>query len=75
MKVFTTQFVTELVLLDSGHQPSIQHYKYCSYLLEVKQLLTDMAVNISGMRDTTRVLKISSNSVTKNPKNFHRYGR
>ncbi|WP_366145965.1 MULTISPECIES: IS1-like element transposase [unclassified Nostoc] len=53
----------------------MQHYKYCSYLLEVKQLFTDMAVNISGMRDTTRVLKISSNLVTKNSKNFHRYGR
>jgi hypothetical protein len=75
LKVFTTQFVTELMLLDSGHQPSIQHYKYYSYLLEVKQLLTDMAVNISKMQDTTRVLKISSNPVTKNPKNFHRYGR
>ncbi|WP_442949698.1 IS1-like element transposase [Nostoc sp.] len=63
------------MLLDTGLQPSIQHYKYCSYLLEVKQFLTDMAVNISGMRNTTRVLKISSNPVTKNSKNFHRYGR
>ncbi|WP_442946581.1 IS1-like element transposase [Nostoc sp. 'Peltigera malacea cyanobiont' DB3992] len=63
------------MLLDSGHQPSIQHYKCCSYLLEVKQLLTHMAVNISGMRDTTRVLKISRNHVTKDSKNFHRYDR
>ncbi|MEH2032711.1 MAG: hypothetical protein V7K67_24275 [Nostoc sp.] len=73
--MFTTQFVTALMLLDSGHQASIQHYKYCSYLLEVKQLLTDMAVNISGMRYTTKVLKISRNPVTNNSKNFHRYGR
>ncbi|WP_442935899.1 IS1-like element transposase [Nostoc sp.] len=47
----------------------MQHYKYCSYLLEIKQFLTDLAVNISGTRDITRVLKISCNTVTNNSKN------
>ncbi|WP_442940556.1 IS1-like element transposase [Nostoc sp.] len=53
----------------------MQHCKYCSYLLEVKQLITDIAVNMSGIRDTTRVLKISRNTVNKNSKNFHSDGR
>ncbi|MBN3898263.1 MAG: hypothetical protein HWQ41_24210 [Nostoc sp. NOS(2021)] len=34
-----------------------------------------MAVNISGMRDTTRVIKISCNPVTNHSKNFHSYDR
>ncbi|WP_442945153.1 IS1-like element transposase [Nostoc sp.] len=44
-------------------------------MLKVEQLLTDIAVNISGMQDTTRMLKISRNTVTKNSKNFHSNGR
>lgn len=42
----------------------IQQYTYRSYLSEVKQQISDMAVNGSGMRDTARVLKISRNTVT-----------
>jgi transposase-like protein len=38
---------------------------YQSYLPQVKQQITDMAVNGSGMRDTARVLKISRNTVTE----------
>jgi transposase-like protein len=42
----------------------IQQYTYRGYLPEVKQHLTEMAMNSSGMRDTARVLKISRNTVT-----------
>ncbi len=49
----------------------IKHYSYRGYLSEVKQQITDMAVNGSGMRDTARVLKISRNTVTQElKKNF-----
>ena len=43
----------------------IRQYTYRGYLPEVKQQITDMAVNGSGMRDTARVLKISRNTVTQ----------
>ena len=42
----------------------IQEYTYQGYLPKVKQQITNMAVNGSGMRDTARVLKISRNTVT-----------
>ena len=41
----------------------IQNYSYRGYLLEVKQQISDMAVNGSGIRDTARVLKISPTTV------------
>ena len=41
----------------------IQDYAYRGYLPEVKQQITDMAVNGSGIRDTARVLKISRTTV------------
>ena len=43
----------------------IQEYTYQGYLPKVKQQITDMAMNGSGMRDTARVLKISRNTVTQ----------
>ena len=42
----------------------IQVYTYQGYLPKVKQQISNMAVNGSGMRDTARVLKISRNTVT-----------
>jgi len=54
----------------------IQEYTYQGYLPKVKQQITDMAVNGSGMRDTARVLKISRNTVTQElKKNSHNYSR
>lgn len=41
----------------------IQDYRYWGYLSEVEQQIGDMAVNGSGIRDTTRVLKISPTTV------------
>jgi insertion element IS1 protein InsB len=37
-------------------------YRYRSYLLEVQQI-TEMALSVSGIRDTARVLKISPTRV------------
>jgi transposase-like protein len=41
----------------------IQSYAYRGYLPEVKQQITEMAMNGSGIRDTARVLKISPTTV------------
>jgi len=41
----------------------ILDYTYKGYLPEVKQQLIDMALNGSGIRDTSRVLAISPNTV------------
>jgi transposase-like protein len=41
----------------------IRDYSYRGYLPEVKQQISDMAVNGSGIRDTARVLKISPTTV------------
>jgi transposase-like protein len=41
----------------------IREYSYRGYLPEVKQQISDMAVNGSGIRDTARVLKISPTTV------------
>jgi len=41
----------------------IREYSYRGYLLEVKQQITDLALNGSGIRDTARVLKISPTTV------------
>ncbi len=49
---------------ECSHRTFIQQYSYRAYLTDVKQQITDMAVNGSGMRDTARVLKISRNTVT-----------
>ena len=38
-------------------------YSYRGYLPVIKQLITDMAVNGSGIGDTARVLKISLTTV------------
>jgi len=43
----------------------IQEYTYQGYLPKVKQQITELAMNGSGMRDTARVLKISRNTVTQ----------
>ena len=41
----------------------ILDYSYGGYLPEVKQQISDMALNGSGIQDTARVLKISPNTV------------
>jgi insertion element IS1 protein InsB len=41
----------------------IKHYSYRGYLREVKQQITQMALNGSGIRDTARVLSISPTTV------------
>ena len=41
----------------------ILDYSYGGYLPEVKQQISDMALNGSGIRDTARVLKISPTTV------------
>ena len=41
----------------------IRDYRYRGYLPEVKQQITEMALNGSGIRDTARVLKISPTTV------------
>jgi transposase-like protein len=38
-------------------------YTYRAYLPEVKQQVSEMAINGSGIRDTARVLKISQTTV------------
>ncbi len=46
----------------------IRDYRYRGYLPEVKQQIVEMALNGSGIRDTTPVLKISSTTVIENLK-------
>jgi transposase-like protein len=41
----------------------ILNYTYRGHLAEVKQQISDMALNGSGIRDTARVLKISPSTV------------
>ena len=41
----------------------IREYSYRGYLPEVKQQISNMAINGSGIRDTARVLKISPTTV------------
>ena len=41
----------------------ILNYTYQGHLPEVKEKITDMAINGSGIRDTARVLKISPSTV------------
>ena len=48
----------------SGHS-FILNYTYQGYLTQVKQQSSDMAVNGSSIRDTARVLKIRSTTVSE----------
>lgn len=43
----------------------MREYSYRGYLPEVKQQISDMAMNGSGIRDTARVLKISPTTGTR----------
>jgi transposase-like protein len=49
----------------------IRDYSYRGYLPEVKQQISDMAINGSGIRDTARVLKISPTTVIEELKKSH----
>jgi transposase-like protein len=51
----------------------ILDYTYQGYRPEVKQQVAEMAVNGSGIRDTSRVLKISPNTVIKELKKRGRH--
>ena len=42
------------------HCTFIRDYRYRGYLPEVKQQITEMALNGNGIRDTARVLKINN---------------
>ncbi|MEM9568237.1 MAG: IS1-like element transposase [Cyanobacteria bacterium P01_E01_bin.34] len=55
-----------------SRQTFIRHYDYWGSLPEVKQQIADMAMNGSGIRDTARVLRISSTTVIK-PLKKHRH--
>ncbi len=46
----------------------IRAYRYRGYLPEVKQQISEMALNGSGIRDTARVLNISPTTVIENLK-------
>lgn len=46
----------------------IQDYTYRGYLPEVKEQITEMALNGSGIRDTARVLNISPTTVIESLK-------
>ena len=48
---------------DCARASFILDYTYRGYLPEVKQQISDMAINGSGIRDTARVLKISPTTV------------
>ena len=48
---------------DCSRQSFILSYTYQGYLPTVKQQISEMAVNGSGIRDTARVLKISPTTV------------
>ncbi|MEM0979790.1 MAG: IS1-like element transposase [Cyanobacteria bacterium P01_H01_bin.58] len=48
---------------DCSRSAFILDYTYRGYLPEVKQQISDMAMNGSGIRDTARVLKISPTTV------------
>ena len=43
----------------------LRDYTYPGQSPEVKQQIVDMAMNASGIRDTARVLHVSTNTVTK----------
>ena len=47
---------------DCCRRSFIRDYSYRGYLPSIKQQITDMAVNGSGIRDTARVLKISKSN-------------
>ena len=57
---------------DCHRRTFIQDYSYRGYLPSIKQQITDMAVNGSGIRDTARVLKISPTTVPLGIKKKHR---
>ena len=53
----------------------IQDYTNNGYKPEVKQQIVDMSVNGSGVRDTARVLKVSTSTVIKEIKKNKNYSR
>ena len=55
--------------LDCSRSTFILQYSYQGYFPDVKQKISDMAVDGSGIRDTARVLKISQTTVIEELKN------
>jgi transposase-like protein len=53
------------------HRPFILDFTYRGYLPQVKQQMSDMAVNGSRIGDTARVLKISPTTVIEEFKKKH----
>jgi pyruvate/oxaloacetate carboxyltransferase len=56
---------TNVVILIVRGGPLFSNYSYRAYLPEVKQQISDMAMNSSGIRDTAGVLRISPTTVIK----------
>lgn len=48
---------------DCRRRSFVRDYTYWGYLPSIKQQITDMAANGSGIRDTARVLKINPTTV------------
>jgi transposase-like protein len=48
---------------DCQRRSFIQNYSYRGYLPDIKQQVSEMSINGSGIRDTARVLKISPTTV------------
>ena len=46
---------------ECSRQSFILNFSYRGRLSEVKQQISDMAINVSGIRDTARVLKVRKN--------------
>jgi insertion element IS1 protein InsB len=57
--------------VDCSRRSFILEFSYRGYLNEVKQQISDMAMNGSGIRDTARVLQISPTTVIKTLKKSH----
>ena len=64
----TTRRGTQRYLCQTTACPSqsfLLEYSYQGRLPEVKQQIIDMSLNASGMRDTARVLRISTDTVLR----------
>ena len=54
---------TNVEIVSASVVPSFKRMEERGYLPEVKQQITEMALNGSGIRDTARVLRISPTTV------------
>jgi len=59
----TANNATSAKVQSAARRTFIMQYSYAGYLPKVKQQISDMAMNGSGIRDTARVLHISPTTV------------